>query len=189
MVRTNLLRHVLTGCLALGFLGALGVRLGAIEPVEATEGTVEKVDKAAKTVVVKTADGAEHTFHLAGRTVVHGAHGTVRGADAVAGDLHEGSEVVVHSTKKGADETAEEVDRVGDDGLKRADGTVTRFDRSAKTLTIKAGDGTEQTFRMSEHAAQDAGKETDDAAKKSSHVTVYYTEQAGHKVAHFFKSM
>ncbi len=41
--------------------------------VTAVEGTVQKIDTAAKTIVVKAADGTEHTFHFLGRTVVHGA--------------------------------------------------------------------------------------------------------------------
>jgi hypothetical protein len=189
MVQITRTRHFLRVCLALGFLLALAVRLEAIEPASATEGTVEKVDRAAKTVVVKTKDGTEHTFHLADRTVVHGAHLTHRGADAAGRDLREGSEVVVHSTKKGTEETAEEIDHVGKGGLKKSEGTVTDFDRAARKITIKTADGSEETYRLSEHAVQDAGKDTEDAAKKSSHVTVYYSEEAGHKVAHFFKSI
>jgi hypothetical protein len=189
MIRTAATRYYLAACLALGFLFAIGSRLEAIEPVSATEGAVEKVDRVAKTVLVKAADGTEHTFHLVDRTVVHGAQATHRGADAAARDLRKGSEVVVHSTKKGTEETAEEIDHVGKDGLKASDGAVTHFDRAARTMTIKTADGTEETFRMSEHAAQDAGRDTDDAAKKSTHVTVYYSEEAGHKVAHFFKSL
>lgn len=189
MARITGTQHFLRACLALGFLLALAVRLEAIEPVSATEGTVEKVDRATKTVLVKTKDGTEHTFHLADRTVVHGARLTHRGADAAGSDLREGSEVVVHSTKKGSEETAEEIDHVGKDGLKTSEGTVTSFDRGAKKMTIKTADGTEETYRLSEHAAQDAGKDTQDAAKKSAHVTVYYSQEAGHKVAHFFKSL
>ncbi len=189
MLQMTATRYYFVACLALGFLFAVGSRLEAIGPFSATEGTVEKVDRAAKTVVVKAADGTEHTFHLVDRTVVHGAQATHRGADASARDLREGSEVVVHSTKSGTEETAEEIDHVGADGLRKADGTVTHFDRAGKTMTIKTADGTEQTFHLSEHAAQDAGRDTDDAAKKSGRVTVYYSEQAGHKVAHFFKSL
>jgi hypothetical protein len=103
--------------------------LGAVVTTTAHEGTITKVDHSAKTVMVKTADGTEHTVQLAGRTVVHGGQGTLKGADAAANGLKEGSQVVVHSTKKGTVETAEEIDKVGDDGLKKTDGTVTSFDR------------------------------------------------------------
>lgn len=161
----------------------------AIEPTKASEGVITKIDRAAKTVVVKTADGTEHTMHLVARTVVHGGKETYKGADDAARGLQDGSHVVVHYTTRGADETAEEIDRVGKDGLSTSEGTITHFDRGAKTMTIKTADGTEQTYRLTERAAEDAGKDTDDAAKTSTHVTVYYSEEAGHKVAHFFKSI
>ena len=85
--------------------------------------------------------------------------------------------------------TAEEVDHIGKDGLKTSEGTITKFDRGTRTMTIKTADGTEQTYRLTEHAAEDAGKDTGDAAKKSAHATVYYSDEAGHKVAHFFKTI
>ena len=162
---------------------------GAVITTSATEGTITKIDHAAKTVAVKTADGTEHTMQLAGRTVVHGGQETLKGADAAANGLKEGSQVVVHSTKKGAVETAEEIDRVGGDGLKKGEGTVTSFDRKARTMTVKSADGSEQAYHISKNAADDAGKDTDDAAKKSAHVSVYYSEEAGQKVAHFFKTL
>lgn len=189
MVRIIMIRNFLAAALAVGFVLVLGGRLDAAEHVSATEGTVEKVDRAAKTVLVKAKDGTEHTFHLVDRTVVHGARATRRGADAAARDLREGTEVVVHSTKTGTEETAEEIDRVGKDGLKTSEGAITHFDRGARTMTVKTADGAEETYRLSNHAAEDAGRDTEDAAKKSAHVTVYYSEEAGHKVAHFFKSL
>ena len=57
---------------------ALGVVLCAF-PVLAvrerseTEGTVKKIDAITKTIVVKTANGTEHTVHFLDRTAVHGA--------------------------------------------------------------------------------------------------------------------
>lgn len=182
-------RRVLVAVFGLISVFGLAASLCAIEPTKASEGVVTKIDRGAKTVVVKTADGAEHTMHLVARTVVHGGKETYKGADGAARGLQEGSHVVVHYTTQGADETAEEIDRVGKDGLSTSEGTITKFDRGARTMTIKTADGTEQTYRLTEHAAEDAGKDTGDAAKKSAHVTVYYSGEAGHKVAHFFKSL
>jgi hypothetical protein len=157
--------------------------------ISAVEGRVEKIDRTAKTILVKAADGTEHTFHFVGRTAVHGTEmAGIAAKDSFHG-LMEGSDVVVHYTAKGSVETAEEVDHMGKDGLKASDGTITAFDRAAKTMTIKTADGTEEAFRLSSHAAQDAGRDTEDATKKSAKVTVYYTEEAGHNVAHFFKSL
>ena len=155
--------------------------------VHAVEGTVKKVDAATKTIVVKTSDGAEHTFHFTDRTAVHGTDAAVKGAKDVFHGVKEGTDVVVHYTDKGAGQTADEVDRVGKDGLKVSQGTVKSIDRGAKTLTIKTTRGTEETYRLTDHAARDAGTDIGTDASKTERVTVYYTEQGGHKVAHFFK--
>ena len=37
----------------------------------AVAGSVKTIDRGAKTAVVKTADGTEHTIHFVGRTVEH----------------------------------------------------------------------------------------------------------------------
>ena len=150
-------------------------------------GTVQKVDSAAKTVAVKTADGTVHTLHFAKGTAVHGAQdSTTGGKDAFQG-LKEGSQVAVHYTAKGTVESAEEVDNIGKDGLKAVDVTATHIDRGAKTLTVKTAAGAEDTFKLTDRAAKDAGKDVGEGADKTAKVTVYYTEEGGKKVAHFFQ--
>jgi len=152
----------------------------AVEAVTAVHGTISKIDSGAKTIVVKTADGTEHTFHFIAKTTVHG---TEVGAKDTFHGLKEGTEVVAHYTAKGTEKTAVEVDSVGKDGLKVVDGTVSDIDRGAKRLVVKSADGTERTFKMADHAAVETGKGTEKSAK----VTVYYTEDAGKKIAHFFE--
>jgi len=56
-------------------------------------------------------------------------------------------------------------------------------------LAIKTADGTEETFKLSGHAAADAGKGIAKGTEKTTKVTVYYTEQAGKKTAHFFEKI
>src|SRR5579871_634149 len=92
----------------------------AVQPVEAVHGTVSKVDSTAKTMVVKTKDGTEHTLHFVGKTTVHG---TEAGAKDTFHGVKEGSEVVAHYTEKGSEKTAVEVDQVGKGGLKATEGT------------------------------------------------------------------
>lgn len=161
----------------------------AEDVVTAVEGTVKKVDAGTKTMVVQTEDGTEHTFHFAKRTTVHGTEATAKGTKDAFHGLDEGSHVVVHSTTKGTVETAEEVDKVGKDGLKVTEGTVSHLDRGAKTITVRTADGTEETYHLAAHATKDAGKDVAEGTEKSTKVTVYYTEEAGHKVAHFFKNI
>jgi hypothetical protein len=64
-------RRVLTVVVAIISLFNLTGILKAIEKTPPVEGVVTKIDRAAKTVVVKAADGTEYTMHLVGRTVVH----------------------------------------------------------------------------------------------------------------------
>jgi len=161
----------------------------AVEPVTATHGTITKIDKAAKTIAVKTADGTEHVFHWAKDTTVHG----VRASDVAAKDswhgLKEGSEVVAHSAKRGTEDTAVEVDKVGDSGLTKTEGTVKEIDRGGKKLVIESADGTEHTFTLTGRAAADSGKDVAAGTEKGTKVVVYSTETAGKKVVHFFEKM
>ena len=72
-------------------------------------------------------------------------------------------------------------------------GTVEKVDAGAKTIAVKTADGTKQAFEVSGHATVDTGKDVGRysaiGAKKGEHVTVYYTEEAGKKIAHFFKHL
>ncbi|MFZ0796900.1 MAG: hypothetical protein WAM98_03865, partial [Terriglobales bacterium] len=135
----------------------------AEDVVTAVHGTITKLDSATKTMVVKTKDGTEHTFHFVGKTSVHGVkatvHETAMGAEDTFHGLKEGTEVVAHYTAKGTEKTAVEIDDVGKDGIKSMDGTITHLDRGGKTIAVKTADGTEETFKLSGHAADDAGKD------------------------------
>jgi len=161
-----------------------------VEPVvTATHGTITRIDKAAKTFAVKTADGAEHIFYWAKDTSVHGMKATdVAATDSWHG-LKEGSEAVAHSTMRGAKDTAVEVDKVGDTGLKRTEGTIKEVDRGGKKLVVESADGSEHAFRLTTHAADDAGKDLASGAEKGTKVAIYSTEDAGKSVAHFFEKI
>jgi hypothetical protein len=157
--------------------------------VTAVHGTVTKIDKGAKTIAVKTADGTEHALHWSKDTTVHGANATAAGAEDSWHGLKEGSEVVAHYTKRGTEDSALEVDKVGDDGLHKTEGTIKEIDRGGKKLVVKTADGTEHTFALTGHAAADAGKDVAAGTEKGTKVAVYSTERAGKKVAHFFEKI
>jgi hypothetical protein len=161
-----------------------GSAFAAQDVVSAVEGTVNAVDKAAKTVAVKTADGTVLTVHFIGRTIEHGADATANGVKDAFLSMKEGDEVVVHYTEKGAVKTAQEVDHIGKEGLKTSEGAVKSVDRGAKTVTLKTADGAEDTY----HLTADATRETAKGLDKAGKVTVYYSEEGGRRVAHFFKA-
>ncbi len=142
----------------------------------AVEGTVKTVDRAGKTVVVKTADGTEQTVHYVGTKTAEGAKDTFDG-------VKEGDHVVVHYTEKGAVKTGDAIEHVGKDGLKTTVVAVKSVDKAAKTVTVKTAEGGEETY----HLTTAAGRETGKGLEKAGKVTVYYTEDGGKKIAHFFK--
>ena len=175
-------------CCSIALVTSLAV-YGAGYVVGAVEASVKRVDAGAKTISVKTADGAEHTFHIVGRTAVHGGDATSDLAQNSWQGLREGSDVVIHYTKRGSDETAEEIDRLGEDGLKETKGTLSKLDRSGKKMVVKGDDGVEKTYDLSEHATRDAGKDIGEGSEHAAKVTVYYSEKGGRKIVHFFKTV
>lgn len=161
--------------------------MAADDVAGAVEGTVKKVDSGSKTVVVAAKDGTEHTFHFASRTAVHGGEATATASKEALHGVKEGSHVVVHYSAKGAVKSADEIDRVGEGGLKVGEGTVKTIDRGGKTMVVKTADGAEETYHLTGRVARTVGKDAATGAEKTGKVTVYYSEEAGHKVVHFFK--
>lgn len=179
-----MLKHlILTALLVALCLPALAVE----EHHGFVTGTITKLDSAGKTVVVKLADGTQHTFHFVKGTAIRGGQATAAGSKEAFHGLKEGSQVAVHYTTKGGKDTAEEIDDIGKEGMKATNVTVTHIDRGAKTLAAKTEDGAEETYRLSDNAAKDAGKDIAEGAEKAGKATVYYTEEGGKKVVHFFK--
>lgn len=149
----------------------------------AVEGTVKKIDHGSKTAVIATKDGTEHTVHFVGSTTVHGADATATGTKDAFHGIKEGSNVMVHYTEKGGKKTAHEVDRLGEGGVKVTEGTISHVDRGAKTVAVKTASGAEETYQLSKDGAKNVGK----GVEKTGQVSVYYTEEGGKKIAHFFK--
>ena len=173
------------GYLGIGLLFSLlsGSALAADDVASAVAGTVKSVDKGTKTVVLKTSEGTEHTFHFVDRTVEHGAEATAKGSKDAFNGVKEGDNLVVHYTVKGSEKTAEEVDHIGKGGLKTSEVVIKSVDHGAKTVTVKTAAGAEETYHMADRAARESGKGLEKAGK----VTVYYSEETGRKIAHFFK--
>jgi len=153
-------------------------------------GELEKVDKDAKKITIRAADGTEHVFSYGGRTIVHGLEGTAKGAD-LAGK--EGSQVVVHYTGAAGRETADHIDVFGHDTLKTTEGTITQVDKAGHKVVVKTSEGAEETYDLGRDSAVDTGHGLVDAArftgKEGDHVVVYHTEEGGRKVVHLLKRL
>lgn len=155
----------------------------------AVDGTIKSIDRTGKVVVVDTADGAKHTFHYAGDLAVHVGDDSKAAAKDTFHGVDVGSKVAVHYTVAGGRETAHEIDKIGDGGLKVMHGTVTHVDRGARKISIATEDGTVETVRLTANATDDAAKATAKGTVKAAKVSVYYTEKAGEKTAHFIEKL
>ena len=126
---------------------AAGQQRPPLQGTIALEGTVDATYKAANSLMVKTADGVRHLFHVTDRTAVHGSR---QAAAEFLHGLREGTAVVVHYADDAGERTAVEVDRVGDEGLKTMEGVVVRVDRAGRKISILLADGSRQTLRLTE---------------------------------------
>jgi hypothetical protein len=77
-------------------------------------GVVKHVDKDTKTMVVKAADGTEHTVKYTDKT-------TWKGTKDAGEGIKEGSKVTVKYTEKGGEKTADAVKVAGKDTAKAVD--------------------------------------------------------------------
>jgi len=141
----------------------------------ATEATIKDEHKAANTIVVETEDGVEHVYDAAKGLVVHG------GKDPLS-DLKVGTTVIIHYT---AANTAQEIDRIGADGLSTTEGIATKIDRGKKEITIRYDSGKIEKLKLTDRAAADVGKNIGEETR----ILVYYSDEAGGKVTHYFKSV
>jgi hypothetical protein len=148
----------------------------------ALAGTMKKFYRGANTIVVETVDGLQHVFEFTRDLVVHG--GKHAGPDALKG-LQPGTTVVIHYTVSGPRTSATEVDIVGPDALKVAEGRVTHIDRRKGEITIRYANGTQEQFRLTEHAVSEATQPG--APAEGAQVTIYYMDDIGRKVVHYFK--
>ena len=152
------------------------------EPI-ALEGTMQQFYRAANVVVITTMDGMEHVYHFTKDLIVHG--GKKPGVDALEG-LRAGTTVVIHHTTAGSQESIEEIDVLGDEGLKSTEGMVTNIDRRKNEITIRYNNGKTETLQMTSRAAAETEAGIDESAEEA-RVVVYYSDEAGHKIAHYFK--
>ena len=152
----------------------------------ATEGSMKAFYRGAKKIIVTTADGVDHVYEFGKDLLVHG--GKHPGPDALDG-LREGATVVVHSTASGSTQAAREVDIVGEEGVKVTEGTVAHLDRRHHDITVRFDNGRTETFHLTDRAAREAANDTGAAAANAAKVVIYYTDEDGRKVVHYFKKV
>jgi hypothetical protein len=174
---------------------AVGLVLASLEPLGAQspppvqgtialEGRMKEFYRAANVIIVTTIDGVDHMYQFTKNLVVHGGKGS--GVDALEG-LKEGNTVVVHYTVSGDQALAQEIDRFGDEGLKISEGKVSHIDRKRKEITIKFENGATETLRMTDRASAESSDTLEQIGAEGTKIIVYYADESGRKVAHYFR--
>ena len=147
------------------------------QPASARQAKIQAAQKSggsgANKIVVATEDGAEHVYDVAKDVLVHG------GKDGLS-DLKPGTTVIIHYTP---DNAAREIDRIGPDGLSTTEGVVTKIDRGKKQVTLRYDNGRIETLKLTDRAAADVGN----GIEPNTRIVVYYSDEAGKKIAHYFK--
>ena len=69
------------------------------------------------------------------------------------------------------------------------EGVVTRIDHDRKQIRIRFDSGKTEVFRLTDRAAAEALKNVDRAGIGTTRVVIYYSDETGQKVAHFFKKI
>jgi hypothetical protein len=109
LVRSKRLRGLFSMVLVLAF--AIAWQSASAQDVfHSVSGVVKSIDKGTKTVVVKAADGTEHTIKYTDKTVVRGAKDTGNGVEKGSVDAYMGakvgSQVTVKYSEKAGEKTA-----------------------------------------------------------------------------------
>jgi Cu/Ag efflux protein CusF len=162
--------------------------LGPARLEQALAGELKKVDQVGKTIVVKTATGTEEVLKYTEETTVRGLKEGAK-VSGLAGK--EGTHVVVQYSEEGTEKVARAINHVGNEALKVTEGTVARFDRAGRTLVVRTTGGVEETFRLADRVTIESGRRivrfADASFREGERVTVHYTEEGGHKIAHLLK--
>jgi hypothetical protein len=125
-------------------------------------------------IIVKTSDGISHVVDVTPDTEPNGETPSLR-------SLRPGTPVAVRYTVKGIQASTDEIDRVGPDGLNLNEGVVTAVDKGRRQITLRLSNGTTQTLRLTQHAANDPH------TLRGSRVFVYYSDELGQRVARSFR--
>ena len=109
LFRSKRFRGLLSGFFVLA-MAVAWQSASAEDVVHAVSGVVKSIDKDSKTVVVKTADGTEHTIKYTDQTVVKGTKDTGKGVEKGSVDTYMGAKVgtnvTVKYTEKAGEKTA-----------------------------------------------------------------------------------
>ena len=138
-------------CLFIGFFSLASFAARAQIVVHSVSGTVSSIDKAANTITVDTADGSEGLFNVLTKPHVSLDFDNKIRNEAIPADsfTKTGAHVVVYyfGGGFGGERNAVALRDLGPGPLEQDEGTVVRFQKHQRLLSIKTSSG-EKTFHV-----------------------------------------
>jgi len=151
----RLARLAITSLLLTVGLGAQGSPPPPINPTMVPEGSSNTFYKGAHAVLVAAVEGITHVYEFTKDLVLPGKH-----SDALA-DLREGTTVAVKGRVERRSTAPDEVDAAGNARAGVTEGTVTKVDRRHAQITVRFGEGRNDTFQLADaHAKGSSGHST-----------------------------
>jgi hypothetical protein len=129
----------------------------AQEVIHALTGVATKVDSAAHTITVTSSDGTQTVMQDDTRQHQKYDFDKTLQSSATESDTFnkQGDRVIVYYFGDGLERRAIAVKDLGPTPLKVSTGVVTQWDRHHRVVTIKASDGTAQTFQLDNNTTVD----------------------------------
>ena len=167
----------------------------AQEVVHALCGTIRSINSNAKTITVGTADGTVRIFKEPTNSNVSVDFDKKLRAETTAADAFtkSGVRVIVYYFGEGDAQTAVALQDLGAGLFEERSGTVVKFDRHERELTLKNDSGVEETFHLNPKTVAETpygaaeGLELD--SKVGDQVTVTASSVNGNETALFIRAM
>lgn len=145
-----------------------------LHAVVALEGTMNTFYRALNVGLVAARDGIAQAYRFT--TTVRGGRSVGQEAAPALGDLREGAMVMIQS--------------VNDEDRMETEGRVAHVDRGRKQITVKYDDGTVDVLQLTERAAAATWPEEEQAIAAQAagaEAAIYYNDEDGRRVVHFFR--
>jgi uncharacterized protein with PhoU and TrkA domain len=165
-------------------------------------GQIQSVSPKGDKIVLRTAEGKQHTVEVTPETKVASLHdgmveigkGTESVAKVTAKEVKDGTMVAVHFTEKEGKLVASEVKRGSKAVVKETKVIVKKVDETGRKVIVQTEDGAEHVYEVGKEATIATGDKIVDIGKLSgakiaegTKATIHFSEQQGQKMLHFFK--
>ena len=161
-----------------------------IQGLVARDDTMKKFYRALNIGLVAAKDGVDHAYRFTASLIGHPGGNPARPTVTALEGLREGTVVVVQFNVQVRGESWDAVDPISDEDLMATEGRVVHIDRRRQQITVKYDDGTVDLMQLAERAGAATWPEEEQAIAAQAagaQAAVYYNDEDGQRVVHFFK--